>query len=52
MVSLPRIIDINGPVVKADNMSTYKVRDMVIVGDMKLIGERISIDKDVATIQV
>ena len=48
MVSLPRIIDINGPVVKADNMSTYKVRDMVIVGDMKLI----SIDKDVATIQV
>ena len=52
MVSLPRIIDINGPVVKADNMSTYKVRDMVIVGDMKLIGEIISIDKDVATIQV
>lgn len=52
MVSLPKITDINGPVVKADNMSIYKVRDMVIVGDMKLIGEIISIDEDVATIQV
>jgi V-type ATP synthase alpha chain 2 len=51
-VSLPKITDINGPVVKADNMSIYKVRDMVIVGDMKLIGEIISIDEDVATIQV
>jgi len=52
MVGLPKITDINGPVVKADNMSIYKVRDMVIVGDMKLIGEIISIDEDVATIQV
>ncbi len=51
-MSLPKITDINGPVVKADNMSIYKVRDMVIVGDMKLIGEIISIDEDVATIQV
>ena len=46
MVGLPKITDINGPVVKADNMNIYKVRDMVIVGDMKLIGEIISIDED------
>lgn len=52
MRNIPKIIDINGPVVKADSMEIYKVRDMVLVGDKKLIGEIISIDEDVATIQV
>ena len=52
MCNIPKIIDINGPVVKADSMGIYKVRDMVLVGDKKLIGEIISIDEDVATIQV
>ena len=52
MRNIPKIIDINGPVVKADCMEIYKVRDMVLVGDKKLIGEIISIDEDVATIQV
>ena len=52
MYNIPKIIDINGPVVKADSMGIYKVRDMVLVGDKKLIGEIISIDEDVATIQV
>ena len=33
-------------------MGIYKVRDMVLVGSKKLIGEIISIDEDIATIQV
>lgn len=48
----PKIIDINGPVVKADSMGDYKVRDMVLVGRQKLIGEIISLAGDVATIEV
>ena len=52
MCNIPKIIDIIGAVVKADSMGIYKVRDMVLVGDKKLIGEIISIDEDVATIQV
>ncbi|KXB46565.1 hypothetical protein HMPREF3188_00640 [Tissierellia bacterium KA00581] len=48
----PKIVDINGPVVKACGMSGYKVRDMVVVGEKKLIGEIISVFEDIATIQV
>lgn len=43
---------INGPVIKADNMARFKMREMVTVGDKRLIGEVISIDGDVGTIQV
>lgn len=43
---------INGPVIKANNMDRYKMREMVTVGEKKLIGEVISIDGDVGTIQV
>ena len=43
---------INGPVVKANNMSKFKMREMVTVGKNKLIGEVISIDQDIGTIQV
>lgn len=43
---------INGPVIKAENMSRFKMREMVTVGEKKLIGEVISIDKDTGTIQV
>lgn len=46
------IIDINGPVVKANNMGSFKVRDMVLVGKNKLIGEIISLDDEIGTIQV
>ena len=52
MQQQPKIIDINGPVVKADSMSDYKVRDMVLVGDKNLIGEVISLEGEVATIEV
>ncbi|MCX7950903.1 MAG: V-type ATP synthase subunit A [Clostridiales bacterium] len=50
--SIGKIIYVNGPVVKANNMRTFKMREMVTVGDKKLIGEVISIDGDIGTIQV
>lgn len=43
---------INGPVVKGANMSSFKVNEMVTVGKMKLIGEVVSLDGEIATIQV
>ncbi len=47
------VIDmVNGPVVKASGMSEYKMREMVTVGKNKLIGEVISLDGDLGTIQV
>ncbi|KRQ85898.1 V-type ATP synthase alpha chain [Caloramator mitchellensis] len=43
---------INGPVIKASNMQDFRLREMVAVGEKKLIGEVISIDGDVGTVQV
>lgn len=43
---------INGPVIKAKDMSSFKMREMVMVGHKMLIGEIISLDGDDATIQV
>lgn len=43
---------INGPVVKGVNMSSFKVNEMVTVGEKKLIGEVVSLNGDEATIQV
>ena len=43
---------INGPVVKGSNMSSFKVNEMVTVGKRQLIGEVVSLDGDIATIQV
>lgn len=43
---------INGPVIKAKNMSSFKMREMVMVGQSRLIGEIISLDEDSATVQV
>lgn len=47
-----KIFYINGPVIKAKNMRGFKMREMVLVGEKKLIGEIISLDGDIATIQV
>ncbi len=47
-----KVIYINGPVVKAENAESFKMREMVQIGRKKLIGEIISIEKDIATIQV
>lgn len=43
---------INGPVIKAKGMSSFKMREMVMVGHNRLIGEIIALDGDIATIQV
>ncbi|RBP42775.1 V-type ATP synthase subunit A [Garciella nitratireducens] len=43
---------INGPVIRAKNMSDFKMREMVMVGEKKLIGEVIILDGDIGTIQV
>jgi V/A-type H+-transporting ATPase subunit A len=43
---------INGPVVKGLNMSSFKVNEMVTVGEKRLIGEVVSLNGDEATIQV
>lgn len=48
----PTIKVINGPVVTARNASKLKIREMVAVGKLKLIGEVVSIEGDYATIQV
>lgn len=46
------IIYVNGPVVKGTNMKAFKMQEMVLVGSSKLIGEVISIDGSIATLQV
>ncbi len=43
---------INGPVVKGTNMGAFKLNEMVTVGEKRLIGEVVSVDGDVATVQV
>ncbi|PPK48402.1 V-type ATP synthase subunit A [Clostridium algidicarnis] len=47
-----KIIGVNGPVVKAEGMKGFKMREMVTVGNKKLIGEVIILEEDIATIQV
>lgn len=46
------ITGINGPVVKAEKMTGFTMREMVMVGKKKLIGEIIILEGDNATIQV
>lgn len=47
-----KIAVINGPVIIGENMTGFKMREMVLVGNKKLIGEIISINGDFGTIQV
>ncbi len=46
------ITGINGPVITGKGMKDFKMREMVTVGDKKLIGEVIILDDDDGTIQV
>ena len=46
------IYSINGPVVKVKNAKDFSMLEMVYVGHAKLMGEVISITKDLTTIQV
>lgn len=43
---------VNGPVIIARNAEDLKIREMVAVGSLKLIGEVVSIEEELATIQV
>lgn len=52
MQSKGRIVYINGPVVKADHLDGFQVREMVMVGSKKLIGEIISLEEEIGTIQI
>ena len=52
VVNEKKIISINGPVVKANGVSDFAMHDMVKVGNRKILGEVIKLEKDIATIQV
>lgn len=47
-----RTVSVNGPVVTARGMKDFEVREMVMVGEKKLLGEVISLEGDIGTIQV
>lgn len=47
-----RISFVNGPVIRGSNMKSFKMREMVMVGPNRLIGEIISLEGDGAVIQV
>ncbi len=52
MPGLGHVIYINGPVVRADHLEGFQIREMVTVGNKKLIGEIISLEGEIGTIQV
>ncbi len=47
-----KILSINGPVIKGTDMVDFTAKEMVLIGDKKLIGEVISLEDDIAVIQV
>ena len=47
-----KIYAINGPVVKVKDTKDFSMREMVLVGEKKLIGEIIGVTSDITTIQV
>ena len=51
-VTTGKIYGINGPVIYIKGKTEFKMSEMVYVGEEKLVGEVISLDKDLTTIQV
>ena len=51
-VKTGKIYGINGPVIYLKGKTGFKMSEMVYVGKEKLVGEVISLDKDLTTIQV
>lgn len=47
-----RIVSIRGSTVKVKGLSSYRMGEIVYVGDENLMGEIIAIDRDLATVQV
>ena len=52
MENFKKIISINGPVVIARGEQDFAMHEMVLVGNSKLLGEVIKLEKDTVTIQV
>ncbi len=51
-VTTGKIYGINGPVIYLKGKTEFKMSEMVYVGEEKLVGEVISLDKDMTTVQV
>ena len=51
-VRTEKIYGINGPVIYLKGKTMFKMSEMVHVGEEKLVGEVISLDKDRTTVQV
>src|SRR5271157_994950 len=45
------ITAINGPIMRVENLEGAKIRDMVLIGDMQLVGEIIRLSENVTTVQ-
>ena len=45
-----KIFSINGPVIKGRNMTDFTAKEMVLIGEKKLIGEVISLEDDIAAV--
>ena len=52
MLNTGTIYGINGPVIYLKGNTGFRMSEMVYVGDQKLVGEVISLDKDITTVQV
>jgi len=52
MIVNGKITMINGPVIKGEQMSGFRMREMVMVGEKRLIGEVIILDGETGTVQV
>ena len=50
--NIGKIYGINGPVIYLKGKTGFKMSEMVYVGEERLVGEVISLDKDMTTIQV
>jgi len=51
-VNVGKVIRINGPIVRATGLGGSGLYDVVEIGDKRLIGEIIRLERDTATIQV
>ena len=52
MLKTAKIYGINGPVIYLKGNTGFRMSEMVYVGEQKLVGEVISLDKDMTTVQV
>ena len=52
MLKTGTIYGINGPVIYLKGNTGFRMSEMVYVGEEKLVGEVIALDKDLTTVQV